>query len=123
MKKFGGQIMKRAIAFALLLGAVGVCGGCSNTLTESSAVSMFQKYFEDNQNDEQRKLGHPVVDRCDHLLLVTETVAKAQCMVHMSLTKDGATKLGNAPPPGLIYVDFGKQPDGRWVVTGLHPNP
>jgi hypothetical protein len=63
---------------------------------------MFQKYFEDNQNDEQRKLGHPVVDRCDHLLLVTETVAKAQCTVHLTLTKDGATKLGKPHHPDLF---------------------
>jgi hypothetical protein len=112
-------MMKRAIAFALLLGVVGLCGGCSNALTESSAVGILQKYLDDKQNtDEDRKIGHIVVDSCDHLLLTTETVATAQCKVHMNFTKEGAAKFGNNQSSAIIPARFGKQPDGKWVGTG-----
>jgi hypothetical protein len=119
-EKSGGQIMKRAIAFALLLGVVGLCGGCSNALTESSAVGILQKHLDDQQNDEERKVGHFVVDSCDHLLLVTETVATAQCTIHVSFTKEGAAKFGNTnnQSSSIIPARFGKQPDGTWVGTG-----
>jgi len=115
-KRNGGQMLKWAVASALLLG-VFTLSGCSKALTESSAVSLVQKFSDNQQNEEMRKRGHPVIDSCDHLVLVIETMATAECKIHVKLTKAGEAIFGNAPQTGIIRASFSKKPDGSWVCT------
>lgn len=108
----GGVMLKRSVAFALLLGLFGF-SGCSKALTNSSAVSLTQKFIDAraSANPETAKLGHLVVDSCDQLFLTTETMATATCKVHMVWT------VANRPTELQMKATFGKQPDGNWIVT------
>lgn len=63
------------------------------------------------------KLGHLVVDSCDHLLLGTETTASAACKTHVVLTKDAKIIFGDRSTDQSVETTFGKQPDGTWVCT------
>lgn len=64
-------------------------------------------------------LGHLVVEGCEHLLLGTETTATATCRTHIKLTKDAEIVFGSASTDQSLQASFGKQPDGKWIVTQI----
>ena len=122
-------MVKVFMASALVLSLVGL-SGCSKDLTASSAVRMVQKCLDERSTTEpllieRRKMGHVVIDSCDHLLLEGETFATANCKLHVELTDAGKAALGDAgkaalggrPPEGTVSASFGKQPDGTWIIT------
>ena len=65
------------------------------------------------------KLGHLVVESCDHLLLGTETTASATCKTHVKLTKEAEIIFGRRPTNQSVQAAFGKQPDGNWIATQI----
>ena len=65
------------------------------------------------------KLGHMVVDSCDHLLLGTETTATATCKTHVKLTRAAEVIFGSAPTTNTVQASFGKKPDGTWTGTQI----
>lgn len=69
------------------------------------------------------RLGHIVVERCEHLLLVSETTATAACQTHVKLTSAAEVIFGNRPTDQTMQASFGKQPDGSWVGTGINYLP
>ena len=110
-------MLNRAVVSALFFGSIFV-SGCSKALTESSAVGILQEYIDNHETAETRALLHWLVDRCDHLLLVTETMATATCNAHVRLTSAGEAAYRNLPTVQTIRASFGKQPAGTWVGTG-----
>lgn len=81
------------------------------------------KLPKDTFNGQFLRLGHLVVDSCDHLLLVSETVANASCKTHVKLTSGGESIFGNRPTDQVMQAFFGKQPDGTWVGTRVNYSP
>jgi len=69
------------------------------------------------------KLGHMVVDSCDHLLLGTETTATATCKTHVKLTGAAEVIFGSASTNNAVQASFGKQPDGTWIGTQISGSP
>ena len=69
------------------------------------------------------KLGHLVVDSCEHLLLGTETSATATCKTHINLTKEATVVFGNRPTEQSLQASFGKKPDGDWIGTQVNYSP
>ena len=65
------------------------------------------------------KLGHLIVDKCDHLLLRSETAATASCKVHPKVGDAAAAIFGSGATDGMLQASFGKQPDGAWIGTGI----
>jgi hypothetical protein len=65
------------------------------------------------------KLGHLVVESCDHLLLASETTATASCKTHVALTPAAEAIFGSRPTDRLMEASFGKQPDGTWIGTSI----
>jgi len=107
-------MLRIVMVAALLLSLVGL-SGCSKNLTESSAVKLVQKYAD--EKTEHRELGRAVVDSCDHLLLQTETIATANCKVHVELTDAGKSHFRMELNGATGSTSFGKTPDGTWVAV------
>jgi hypothetical protein len=108
--------MKYSVASALLLILFGLTG-CSKNLTESSAERIVQEYADAHTTDQQRRLGHVVIDSCNHLLLEAETNATATCKIHVELTDAGKATFHGGPTASSVQAQFGKQPDGTWIAT------
>jgi len=84
--------------------------GCSNALTESSAVGILQKHIdEQSKANPQLKAEGLVVESCERLVLAAETTATARCKFR---TKNSSADV-------FPEVVFGKKPDGTWVVTSV----
>jgi len=105
----------------VLLSAVLATGvvlvGCSSQLTESSAVRLLQRYYdEQNKRDPNSNLNF-VVESCTRLVLANEVSATARCSVKGVLTPAGKAAGTTPTAPFWIRAFFGKQPDGTWVFT------
>lgn len=102
-------LIKISNTMALMLFVI-LAIGCSNALTESSAVGILQKHIDEQaQASPQLKAEGLVVESCERLVLAAETTATARCKFR---TKTGTTDV-------FPEVVFGKKPDGTWVVTSV----
>lgn len=109
------KLSRKAIKVGVAVFAAILLWGCSNALTESSAVRILQKnmdeQYEKYKADEHLKdvVEHLVVESCERLVLTAETMATARCTVRRK----------NKTTAVLPEVVFGKKPDGTWTVTSV----
>lgn len=78
---------------------------------------------KDAFNGSALNLGHLEVDRCEHVLLSSETTATASCQTHVKLTPFAAAVCGDGSTDQTMQASFGKQPDGTWVATNMVYSP
>jgi len=64
------------------------------------------------------KAGTIQVDDLSELLLLTDTHAGARFRWHVDLCEPAKQVLGQNTVAGTGHVEFGKQPNGEWVLTG-----
>jgi hypothetical protein len=81
------------------------------------------KLPKDALNGAMLKLGHLVVDSCDHLLLGSETSATATCKTHVNLTEAAKGIFGTRSTEQPLQASFGKKPNGTWVATQINYAP
>jgi hypothetical protein len=81
------------------------------------------KLPKDTVNGATLKLGRLMVDKCESLLLSSETAATASCKTHVQLTSAAEAILGQRPTDQSMGAFFGKQPDGVWVCTRVSYSP
>jgi hypothetical protein len=68
---------------------------------------------------EQASLGHIVVTEVNDLLLTTDTVATGKFPWKFEYNSFGEAITQSKQPNKTGLVQFGKQPDGTWVVTQI----
>lgn len=106
MNKYRITVLKTLATMLFVTLAIG----CSNALTESSAVGILQKHIDEQaQANPQLKAEGLVVESCERLVLAAETTATARCKFR---TKNKSADV-------FPEVVFGKKPDGTWVVTSV----
>jgi predicted secreted protein len=69
---------------------------------------------------DQVSIGKIVVTGVDSLLLTTDTVATAKFRWQLDLNEIGQVITQSERPKKVGEVQFGKQPDGVWVITAIN---
>jgi hypothetical protein len=69
---------------------------------------------------DQASIGKIVVTGVDSLLLTTDTVATAKFRCQLDLNEIGQVITQSERPEKVGEVQFGKQPDGVWVITAIN---
>lgn len=96
-------------------------GGSINVTRYSYAFSPKFLQLADKQFD-QIKAGPIEVDSVDKLLLATETAAVGEFTWHVKLNEAGKILSGEESKSGKGNAEFGKQPDGTWVLVRFELN-
>jgi hypothetical protein len=69
---------------------------------------------------DQSSMGRIIVTGVDSLLLATDTVATAKFKWKFDYSEIGQVITLSKQPEKLGEVQFGKQPDGTWIITGIN---